>query len=286
MDDGIHANDTEGIKVMNKPIISVIMSVKNGEFDLAKSIGSIQAQTLSDWELIVCDDGSTDKTLDVLNNLAEADSRIIVLHNDKSQGSAQARDVCIEIAKSNFLAIHDADDYSAPNRFELQYDFMQKHPEYAIVGTGYYTVKSDGTIIGECHPKTEPTAMDQIKGGEFMHPSFMMRKDMIAKVGFYTISPYTLRSQDYHMVMKVLGAGMKMYNMNECLYYYTADEGMMNRTRSWKRVKGLMWIRWDAYRRNHLPWWCYIYVLKPFVTNLIPKSIMFRYHKKTFKTHA
>lgn len=271
---------------MDTPRISVIMAVKNGENDLPKSIGSIQAQTLSDWELIVCDDGSTDNTLSVLNKMAEEDSRITVLHNEASQGSAQARDFCIEIAKSNFIAIHDADDTSAPNRFELQYDFMQKHPEYAIVGSGYYTVKTDGTITGEMHPKSEPTAMDQVKGGLFMHPSFMMRKDMIAKVGFYTISPYTLRSQDYHMVMKVLGAGMKMYNMHECLYYYTADEGMMKRTRNWKNVKGLMWIRWDAYRRNHLPWWCYIYVLKPVVTNLIPKEIMFMHHRKTFKNKA
>lgn len=269
-----------------EPLISVIMSVKNGEHDLPKSIGSIQAQTIKDWELIVCDDGSTDNTLAVLNKMAAEDARIKVLHNDTSQGSAQGRNICIDIAKSNYLAIHDADDFSAKNRFELQYAFMQAHPEYAIVGTGYYTVDKDGSVIGECHPKDEPTAMDQVRGGLFMHPSFMMRKDMVEKVGFYTTNKYTIRSQDYHLVMKVLGAGMKMYNMSECLYYYTADEGMMKRTRNWKRVKGLMWIRWDSYRRNHLPWWCYIYVLKPLITNLIPESIMFGYHRKQFQTHA
>lgn len=269
-----------------KPLVSVIMSVKNGELDLPNSIGSIKAQTLTNWELIVCDDGSTDGTLKLLQDYASKDNRIIVLHNDQSQGSAQARDICIDIARSNFLAVHDADDTSAPTRFEEQYNFMQQNPKYAIVGTGYYTVRRDGSIIGECHPKEEPTALDQVKRGEFMHPSFMMRKDMVEKVGFYTISPYTLRSQDYHMVMKVLGEGMLMYNMKNCLYYYTADEGMMARTRNWKRVKGLMWIRWDAYKRNHLPLWCYIYVLKPLITNLIPKAIMFRHHEKNFKTHA
>lgn len=268
------------------PLISVIMAVKNGEQCLRKSIESIQNQTLNDIELIVCDDGSTDGTLGLLHKLADQYGNMTVLHNDRSQGSAQARNVCIEKARSNFLAIHDADDFSALNRFELQYTFMQQHPEYAIVGTGYYSTSKDGVVLGECHPQREPSARDQVKGGSFMHPSFMMRKDMIEKVGFYTVSPYTLRSQDYHMVMKVLGAGMKMYNMDECLYYYTVDEGMMKRTRNWKRVKGLMWIRWDAYRRNHLPWWCYIYVLKPLVTNLIPKSIMFNHHRKTFKTNG
>ena len=129
----------------------------------------------------------------------------------------------------------------------------------------------------------EPTALNQVYGGHYMHPSWMMRKEDLEKVGFYTVNDYTMRDQDYHLVMKVLGAGMKMYNMSECLYYYTADEGMMKRTRNWKRVKGLMWIRWDSYRRNHLPWWCYIYVLKPLISHLIPESIMFKYHNKKFK---
>ena len=113
-----------------------------------------------------------------------------------------------------------------------------------------------------------------------MHPSWMMRKDQLEKVGFYTRNKHTVRSQDYHLVMKVLGVGMKLYNMQEYLYNYTMDERMMSRTRNWKRVIDLMWIRWDAYRRNHLPLWCYIYVLKPALTNLIPKSLMFKYYQR------
>lgn len=264
-----------------EPKVSVIMSVKNGEKDLDRSIKTIQAQTMTDWELIVCDDGSTDNTLSVLKQYAADDHRIIVLHNDISQGSAQGRNVCIERARSNFLAIHDADDSSHPERFEKQYKFMQEHPEYTIVGTAHYNMFSDGTKILTVHEE-HPDAMSQVKGGKFMHPSFMIRKDELAKVGNYTANKYTLRSQDYHMVMKVLGAGMKMYNMPEPLYNYTADEGAKMRSRNWKRVPGLMWIRWDAYRRNHLPLWCYIYVFKPIVTNLIPKYLMMKHYSKVY----
>lgn len=258
------------------------MSVKNGAQTLDKSIQSILNQSFQDLEFIICDDGSTDDTLNVLQSYSQKDSRVKILHNNESQGLAYSLNRCIEESKSNILARQDADDYSSLNRFEKQLPFVLAHPEYAIIGTGYYAVTYEGTVMSEHHSLQEPTARDQVKGGTFLHPSFMMRKDMIGKVGYYTVSPYTLRSQDYHMVMKVLGAGMKLYNMYDCLYYYTVDEGMKNRTRNWKRVKGLMWIRWDAYRRNKLPFWCYIYVLKPVLTNLIPKRIMFWHYNKVF----
>lgn len=263
------------------PKISVIMSVKNGENVLERSIKSIQSQTMNDWELIVCDDGSTDNTLSVLTQYALRDPRIVVLHNDYSHGSAYGRNVCIEKSRTNFLAIHDADDSSHPERFEKQYKFMQENPEYAIVGTAHYNIFPNGSKVMVIHEE-HPDALCQVKGGAFMHPSFMMRKDQIAKVGFYTANKYTWRSQDYHMVMKVLGEGMKMYNMPEPLYNYTVEDGVKLRSRSWKRVPGLMWIRWDAYRRNHLPIWCYIYVFKPVITNLIPKKVMMKYYDKIY----
>lgn len=264
------------------PAISVIMSVKNGANMLDRSISSILNQTFSDFEFIICDDGSTDNTLDILKKYREQDSRIIVLHNDESQGLAYSLNKCIEVSHSNILARQDADDWSDEKRFEIQYPFVINHPEYAIVGTQWYNVTGDGSIKTS-DVKTCPTAKDQIKGGLYMHPSWMMRKDMVEKVGYYTVNKYTLRSQDYHLVMKVLGAGMKLYNMREKLYYYTVDNNTMKRHLNWKRVTGLMWIRWDSYRRNHLPIWCYIFILKPVVTNIMPKSLMMWYYRKSSK---
>lgn len=261
------------------PRISAIMSVKNGANDLPRSVESILNQTFDDFEFIICDDGSTDSTLSVLQEYAEKDNRIKVLHNDTSMGLAFSLNKCIEDASCNILARQDADDASCLNRFEVQYPFVVNHPEYAIVGTCYYKVSATGEInkqqTMEC-----PTARDQVKGGKFMHPSWMMRKDMIAKVGYYTVNKYTIRSQDYHLVMKVLGAGMKLYNMQDYLYYYTMDDNMIKRVRNWKRVPGTMWIFWDAYRRNKFPFWCYIYVLKPVVVHLIPWFIMKRYYSR------
>lgn len=257
------------------------MSVKNGADTLEKSISSIKNQTFEDWEFIICDDGSTDNTLELLKEYAQRDERIRVIHNDESCGLAYSLNACISVARSNILARQDADDASALNRFEVQYPFVLEHPEYAVVGTCWYNVTSNGEI-NECSVKSEPDARDMIKGGLYLHPSWMMRKDMIEKVGFYTVNKYTMRSQDYHFIMKLLAEGMKLYNMPQFLYYYTADENTMSRSRNWARVKGLMWIRWDSYRRNKLPVWAYFYVLKPLLVNLIPAGIMNRHYKKVY----
>lgn len=263
------------------PCISVIMSVKNGANYLNYSIDSIINQTFSDWEFIICDDGSSDNTLEILYKYANQDKRFKVLHNDLSQGLAFSLNRCIEAASSNILARQDADDTSDPRRFEIQYPFMMAHPEYAIVGTCWYNVSADGSI-GKNPVKEEPTAKDQIKGGLYMHPSWMMRKNQLELVGFYTVNKHTIRSQDYHLVMKILGSGMKLYNMQEYLYYYTADRNTMRRSRNWKRVKGQIWIRWDAYKRNKLPFWSYVYAFKPLITNILPQWLMDWHYKRRF----
>lgn len=253
------------------PKISVIMSVYNGEQYLDKGITSILNQTFSDFEFIICDDCSNDNTLDLLNKFAQIDKRIIVIHNEKNMGLAYSLNRCIELSKCDILARQDADDESALNRFEIQFPFVLNHPEYAIVGTSWYSV--NGTSKNLVNPIEIPTAKQMLWGGSYMHPSWMMRKEALKKVNYYTATDLTRRDQDYHLVMKLLGIGLKIYNLQTPLYFYTADEGAFKRTKSWKRVKGLMWIRFDSYKRNKFPFWYYVAVLKPFIKMLMPNFI-------------
>ena len=264
------------------PKISVIMSVLNGESYMSKGIDSIIAQTFTDWEFIICDDGSTDKTWNILQEYALKDNRIKVLKNDHNRGLAYSLNKCIEQSKSNILARQDADDESVPNRFEVQYPFVIKHPEYAIVGTSWYNLDSDGSRW-ITYPKSNPNIKDLLWDGGFMHPSWMMRKNQLEKVGYYTTGEYTRRDQDYHLVLKIYGAGMQMFNMQDLLYTYTNDSGTFARTKNWKRVKGLMWIRYDGYKRNRVPFWDYIFVLKPFLKNILPTAITKKYYLRNKK---
>ena len=264
-------------------LISVLMSVRNGGEYLSKSVNSVLNQTFSDFEFIICDDGSTDNTYDILLSFAAQDKRIKLLQNETSKGLAYSLNRCIEVAQSEILARQDADDASELNRFEKQYEFVMKHPEYAIVGTCWNNVDSRGCKT-PVMVKKEPSARDMVAGGMYMHPSWMMRKSQLAKVGYYTANKYTMRSQDYHLVMKLLGVKFRIYNMQIIAYNYTADDNTTNRyfVKSWQKVKSLMWIRFDAYRRNHLPLHCYAYVFKPLIQFMIPKMILKIYYKHQY----
>lgn len=269
------------MKVKKTPSISVVMSVHNNELSIGKSINSIINQTFTDWEMIICDDGSTDNSFSVISEYAKKDSRIVAIKNERNMGLAYSLNRCISIAKSNILARQDADDWSVPNRFEVQYPFVIDHPEYAIVGSGWINFAGDEKEK-KILPKEKPKAIDLVSDGGFMHPTWMMRKDIIEKVGFYTVRKETLRSQDYHLMLKLYGIGYSTYNIQQALYYYKADDKTFKRSKNWNRVKGLMWIRWDSYKRNKFPLWAYAYVLKPLIVNLIPYSVLEKYYKKRY----
>lgn len=266
----------------NSPKISVIMSVLNGENYMRKGIESIRNQSFTDWEFIICDDGSSDSTWEILLEYEKKDPRIKPIRNNCNKGLAYSLNRCIELAKSNILARQDADDASLNNRFEIQYPYVVEHPEFAIIGTSWNNVDESGNRW-TTYPLEFPAAKDLIWDGGFMHPSWMMRKDQLEKVGFYTATEMTKRDQDYHLVLKMYGAGLRMCNMQTVLYEYTNDQGTFARTRNWKRVKGLMWIRFDGYRRNHFPIWTYLVVLKPVVKNLLPECITRRYYLRKKK---
>ncbi len=107
--------------------VSVIMPVYNTENFVADAIKSVQAQTFSDWQLFVCDDGSTDKSLGVVQALAKVDSRISVLMNTGPEGAAGARNTCLSNAKGRYIAFLDSDDLWLPTKLESQVRFMEEN---------------------------------------------------------------------------------------------------------------------------------------------------------------
>lgn len=115
------------------PAISVIMSVYNGERFLAEAAESILAQTFSDFEFIIVDDGSTDSTRLILNRLT--DRRVKLLTNQRNIGLARSLNVGLGFAQGMYIARQDADDVSLPDRFRRQVAYLESHPEISILGT-------------------------------------------------------------------------------------------------------------------------------------------------------
>jgi len=117
----------------NKPIISVLMPVYNGEKYLPKAIKSILGQTFSNFEFIIINDGSTDKTEEIIKSFS--DPRIIYIRNESNLGLSKSFNIGIDRAKGEYLARMDADDISEPKRFERQLLFLKKRPHVDIVGS-------------------------------------------------------------------------------------------------------------------------------------------------------
>ena len=116
-------------------MISVIMGVYNGETTVAESVKSIMASTVKDIEFIICDDGSTDRTREILETFARDDARIKLLFNGRNEGLAYSLNCCLAIASGSYIARQDADDVSHSERLERQRDFLDHHSEFGFVGT-------------------------------------------------------------------------------------------------------------------------------------------------------
>ena len=114
--------------------VSVIMGIYNCGPTLQEAIDSILAQTYSNWELILCDDGSGDNTYAIADEYRRKyPDRIVLLRNESNTGLNHTLNRCLEVATGDYVARMDGDDISLPDRFEKQVMFLDAHPEYTIV---------------------------------------------------------------------------------------------------------------------------------------------------------
>lgn len=162
------------------PKISVIMPAYNAEKYIGEAIESILNQTFTDFELIVINDGSADKTKDII--LSYTDSRIVYLENEKNSGIVVTLNKGIDIATGEYIARMDSDDISLPTRFERQIAFMDTHTEIGVLGTA---IKTFGESVQEQTRifSTKPNKLkaDLLFSTNIAHPSVMMRKSVLDK---------------------------------------------------------------------------------------------------------
>lgn len=163
-----------------KPEISVIMPVYNVEKYISIAVQSILDQTFENFELIIIDDASTDKTYDIINQFS--DKRIIKLQNKVNKGVANTLNEGLKIVRGEFVARMDGDDISKTDRFEKQLNFMKSNPELIISGTCMELISSDGKFIKSQKKKS---CNEKIKIKLFFgytslaHPSIIIRKQLL-----------------------------------------------------------------------------------------------------------
>ena len=259
------------------PEISVIMSTYNGSKSLSAAINSLLKQTFDDFELIICDDASSDNSLEIIENLAKKDKRIKVITNSKNLGLANSLNNCLEIATGPYIARMDDDDISHPQRLERQIMFMKENPRYAIVGTSVRYFDENG-VWGKKIRSGERTLVDIYCGKTFTHPSVLMRREALDKVDNYTVSHLTIRGQDYDLWCKLYYEGFVGYNMSEILLDYYESKSSIKRRKFRYRVHGCK-VRLYWRKKFGLPKWYDLFAYKEVIAGAVPNTMLF-YRRK------
>lgn len=127
--------------------ISVVMPVYNGERFLEESINSILNQTFKDFEFIIINDGSTDKTLKILKKFQKKDKRIILINNKKNSGTSKSLNIGLEKAKGKYVACFCADDLSHRKRLEVEFNYLEKNSHIFLIGTSGIYIDENGREI-------------------------------------------------------------------------------------------------------------------------------------------
>lgn len=267
------------MKKLIKNKISVIMGIYNCEQYLSESIESIINQTYTNWELIMCDDGSNDNTLKIAKQYSEKyPEKIYVLENEKNMGLNYTLNKCLDKATGYYIARQDGDDISLPYRFEKEIEFLKKNQEYSIVSSNMIFFDEDGDW-GQSNNYGEVKKENFIKGSPICHAPCIIKTEALKNVGGYTVEKKLLRVEDYHLWFKFFIKKYRCYSIKECLYKMRDDNNAYKRRSLKNRINETRLKLW-GFKKIGIPLNKYIYAFKPIITYFVPKKIYLIIHKK------
>jgi len=245
--------------------ISVIMGAYNCEDTLSGSLDSILNQTYSNWELIICDDGSTDSTLEILLKYKEKfPDKFTILKNQTNSMLAFSLNRCLQVADGTYIARMDADDISQPTRFQKQVEFLERHESIDLVGTAMQRFNKNG-LHDILYFDEFPDIHSIKRGNPFSHGTLMTYNYVYDELKGYKISDLTKRVEDQELYFRFFKKGFNGANINEPLYLVREDINAIKRRTPASRFKALK-IRLKGYNLLQFPKTWYI---KPiFLTTL------------------
>ncbi len=193
------------------PHITVLMAVHNGEQYVREAIDSILSQTYSDFEFVIIDDASTDKTSGILKSYR--DSRIVILQNSENLGLTKSLNKGLRISRGAYVARMDADDISLPERLSIQKKYLDEHPTVALVAGSMIIIDAHNTVTGskKAITDTELLRFHMVIKNQIAHPTVMFRKSTIDQCGGYDES-FSF-AQDYELWSKLLARGYSIANL-------------------------------------------------------------------------
>lgn len=203
-----------------KPKVSVMMSVYNAQKYIKEAINSILSQTFNDFEFIIIDDSSTDNSLEIARQYAKKDRRIRLIRNKTNLGLTRSLNKAIKLARGNYIARQDADDFSEKNRLESQFNFLEENKDIFLCSSGFFIVDEQSRVMGPISKEMNSLEVKRnLQNTNCLCGSFMFRND-----GKTLYLEKFIYSQDYDLYLRLLERGKKMACMKEVLYNYRIND--------------------------------------------------------------
>jgi len=214
------------------PLISIVMAVKDGELFLEEAVRAVLAQTFTDFELVIVDDGSTDGTHGILHRMAAEDSRIRLVILGKNIRLAGALNKGLEAARGTYIARTDADDIAHPAWLQTELDYMQAHPDVDLVGASVRHISADGAPIKDADYAGDA---DEVRWqmrfmAPFSHPTIMFRRLPRAGTPAPRYDPDFRYAEDYDFCARMLETG-KGVNLPDFLLQYRIHGASLSQTK-------------------------------------------------------
>ena len=253
------------------------MGIFNCASYLQDALDSLYAQTFQDFEIILCDDGSSDNTYEIAEANLIVHNNIVLLKNDRNYGLNETLNRCLKVAQGEYIARMDGDDISLPTRFQTEVDFLDTHPEYAFVTTPMVYFDENG-VFKTGTGGSEPKLTDFPKFSPFCHAPCMVRREAYEAVGGYTVADNLLREEDYHLWIKMYAKGFRGYTLAEPLYMMRDDRNAAKR-RNFKARKNEAYVKHLAVKMLGLPFYYNIYCLVPLIKGVMPNWMYYKLYK-------
>lgn len=199
------------------PLVSVLMPVFNCELYITEAVESVLHQTYKHFELLIFDDASNDRTVSLIESFH--DSRISLFKKEKNTGYTNSLIMGMTAAQGKYIARMDSDDVCHPERFYKQVEFLEKNPQYGLVGSQLKTITSKENVQYWNYPISDvDIRLYTIINSPLVHPSVMIRKDVLEKNQLNYDANYE-PCEDYKLWVDLLKV-TKAANLSEVLLYY------------------------------------------------------------------
>jgi glycosyltransferase involved in cell wall biosynthesis len=228
-----------------RPLISVLTPVFNAEAYLDEMLASLQRQTLTDFEAVLVDDGSTDASAEILERATRDDSRFRLMRLPANQGIVAALNHGLEACRGTYIARLDADDVAYSTRLERQVRYLEKHPEIVALGTSLAYIDSAGRPLGRVRQSTLRGSL--LRANPLMHPTVMFRHDVLRAAGLRYRSEFAY-AEDFYLWLELSRQG-RLGSLDEVTVLYRVSPSALRARRLRAMLRATLKVQWAAIAR-------------------------------------